>query len=129
MTFVFNFRTIEHRALIYMPFTKITPARLAANIFYIRSGDRFLFTLGATNIHLPGANGAILQAEVNPSTYSSEPFTVHCLPLFRRGDHPLLPLRDGDVVYYEVAEGAVHITEVQRAAATHTRPGGANFFL
>jgi hypothetical protein len=101
-----------------MPSTNITPARVAGKFFYIQVGDRPLFTLGPTKIHLPGPNGPVLQATVNPEPSGTVPFTAHCPDLFRPGSYPLLPLQDGDVVDYVVKPGGIHIIQVQRTAAS-----------
>lgn len=98
-----------------MPFTNITPARIAGNFFYIKSGDRHLFTLGRTTIRVLTPGVRAFPATVNPKTGGIEPFLVHCPDLFRTNIPTLLPLQDSDVLHYQVDSGGVRITNIQKS--------------
>lgn len=97
-----------------MPITNITPSRVTGNYFYIRSSDRHLFALGGITVRVLTPHIRAFPANVNPKGEGTEPFTVHCPDLFRISNMPLLPLRDGDVVHYEVDSEGVRITNVKK---------------
>lgn len=109
-----------------MPSTNITPARVSGNFFYIQSRDRHLFELGPTTIRVLNPEIRAFQATVNPQTDGTEPFLVHCPELFRTHVPSLLPLRNGDVLQYEVGEDGVRITQIQKAGRGNPTPPTAN---
>jgi hypothetical protein len=108
-----------------MPVAHITAARIPARIIYVEVPARPLLHNGPTRIHLPAPSITIFPATVRP--FDGVPnMVVHCPPLYQHhAANPMLPLRLGDYVDYDIRHGEIFIISIRRAGGGAPQPPAA----
>ena len=103
----------------------ITAARITARFIYVVVPARPLLHNGPTRIHLPAPSITVFPATVKP--FNGVPnMVVHCPPLYRpHGADPMLPLRLGDYVDYDIRHGEIFIIQIRRAGGGAAQPPAA----
>ena len=103
----------------------ITKARIAARIIYVEVEARRHLNSGPAKIHLPPPSTTVFEATVKP--FDDVPnMVVHCPPLYQHhAANPMLPLRLGDYVDYEIRHGEIFIIRIRRAGGGAPQPPAA----